>query len=317
VSEPGRAAVRVLVGPTACGKSAVALAAAGKLGAEIISADSMKVYRGMDVGTAKPSTEDRRRVAHHLIDILDASESYDAARFAADCDEAVADITSRGRAVIIEGGTALYLKAWLEGLFEGPERDESIRRRLRAEAEAKGRPHLHRRLAEADPEAAARIHPNDYRRVERALEVFEITGRPISDLQREAASAGGGPQVESRIAGIRLPRERLYAHIDERVDAMMVAGLLEEAKALAARPEPPSKEAASALGYAELFAHIRGEHDLDEAVRLMKRNTRRFARKQETWLRRFESVAWVEPAEGEAVETLAGKVMAAWDASAE
>jgi len=307
--------VRVLIGPTASGKSAVALAAAERLGAEIISADSMKVYRGLDIGTAKPSAAERRRVPHHLIDILDPSESYDAARFAADCDAAMRDIASRGRPVVIEGGTALYLKAWLDGLFEGPERDDEIRRRLRAEADEKGRAYLHRRLAGVDPEAAERIHPNDYRRIERALEVHEITGRPISELQREAAAGRPGPGA--RVAGLRVPRERLYTRIDERADAMMAAGLLEEAKALAAREEPLSKEAASALGYAELFAHLRGEHDLDEAVRLIKRNTRRFARKQMTWFRRFEGVAWVEPAEGEAAEAVAGRVIAAWEGAGE
>jgi len=308
--------VRVLIGPTASGKSAVALAAAESLGAEIISADSMKVYCGLDIGTAKPSPDERRRVPHHLIDILDPSESYDAARFAADCDAAVRAIASRGRPAVIEGGTALYLKAWLEGLFEGPERDDAVRARLRAEADEKGRACLHHRLAGVDPEAAARIHPNDYRRIERALEVFEITGRPISELQRESAAARPGPVHGARVAGVRLPRERLYARIDDRVDAMMAAGLLDEAKTLAARDEPLSKEAASALGYAELFAHLRGEHDLAEAVRLIKRNTRRFARKQMTWFRRFESVAWIEPEEGEAAETVAEKAMAAWEEAA-
>jgi len=299
----------VLVGPTAGGKSVAALAAAEMLGGEIISADSMKVYRGMDVGTAKPTAEERRRVAHHLLDILDPSESYDAARFAADCARAVEETASRGRAPIVEGGSALYLKSWLEGLFEGPARDERIRSRLRAEAGEKGRAHLHRRLAEVDPASAERIHPNDYRRMERALEVYELTGRPMSELHAGAESRVA-PGV--RIAGISVPRERLYARIDRRVDAMMAAGLLDEAKALASRPEGLSKEASSALGYAEVLAHLRGEFDLAEAVRLIKRNTRRLARKQMAWFRRFEGVTWVEPGEDEPAASVAARLVEAW-----
>jgi tRNA dimethylallyltransferase len=299
----------VLVGPTSSGKSAAALAAAELLGGEIISADSMKVYRGMDVGTAKPTAQERRRVAHHLLDILDPSESYDAARFAADCSRAIEEITSRGRAPVVEGGSALYLKAWLEGLFEGPARDERIRSRLRAEAAELGRAHLHRRLAEVDPASAERIHPNDYRRIERALEVYELTGRPMSEMH---AGTESRVALGVRIAGISVPRERLYESIDRRVDSMMAAGLLDETRGLASRPGGLSKEAAGALGYAEILAHVRGEIDLSEAVRLIKRNTRRFARKQMAWFRRFQGVTWVEPEEDEPAASVAARLMEAW-----
>ncbi len=301
----------IIIGPTASGKSSAALAIAENLGAEIVSADSMKVYRGLDIGTAKPSADEMSRVRHHLIDILDPSESYDASRFVEDCDRVISDLASRGVPAVIEGGTALYLKAYLEGLFEGPGRDDDIRARLRAEAETKGLAHLHRRLDGVDPESASRIHPNDLRRIERALEIFEITGRPISELQHESASQRG--HVRATIVGISRPREELYERIDARVDAMMDAGLLEEVLRLAGSGTAISKEAASALGYSELLAHLKGECDLDEAIRLIKRNTRRFSRKQMTWFSRFEGVTWIETGPDEAAASVAERVVRAWN----
>lgn len=287
--------VAVLTGPTACGKSAVGLLLAERTGAEILSVDSMKVYRRMDVGTAKPGPADRARVPHHLIDLREPWEGYTVHEYVRDAEAAARGCLSRGRAVLMEGGTPLYLKAFLEGLFEGPPPDEALRERLRAEARACGLAALHARLERVDPAAAARIHLNDERRVVRALEVFEQTGTPISDLQRQFGTRR--EHVRARVFALDRPRGEIRERIAWRVDRMLERGWLEEARSLLELhegPHPFSKPALGALGYRELWAHLRGEITLDETRRRIARETARFVRKQMTWLRSFGDVAWLD-----------------------
>ncbi len=288
----------ILTGPTGAGKSQLALVLAERLGAEIVSMDSMALYRGMDVGTAKPSPDDRRRVPHHLLDVLDPWESASVAwwlRRTADCRR---DIEGRGRRVLFVGGTPLYLKALLHGLFDGPPADDALRRRLADEAERLGPAALHSRLAEVDPAGAARLHPNDLRRVVRALEVWELTGRPISAWQTQWRAASGGrqppdsatnrgltPPLPARFLYLNPPRQELYARIDARVRRMIADGLVEEVRALRRLPRPLSREAAQAVGYREMFDHLDGRVGLEETIVRIQTRSRNLAKRQLTWFR--------------------------------
>ncbi|HZT79513.1 MAG TPA: tRNA (adenosine(37)-N6)-dimethylallyltransferase MiaA, partial [Gemmataceae bacterium] len=266
------------------GKTALALCLAERLGAEIVSMDSMALYRGMDIGTAKPTAEERRRVPHHLIDVLAPWESASVAwwlQHAADC---CRDIEARGKRVLIVGGTALYLKALLRGLFDGPPADEGLRRRLTEEAGRLGRQALHDRLARVDPATAARLHPNDVRRAVRALEVWELTGRPLSAWQTQWAD-GPGESGRPPPLWLDLPRAELYARIDERVRQMFAAGLVDEVRALRRLPRPLSREAAQALGYKEVFDHLDGRATLEETVARVQTRSRNYAKRQLTWFR--------------------------------
>ena len=278
-----------LVGPTASGKSEVGLCLAEMAGAEIISLDSMTLWREMDIGTAKPTPAERARVRHHLIDVLDPAESFNAARYAELAAAAAGDIQARGRVALFVGGTGLYLRALVAGLFEGPQADWPLRDTLKNFAAEHGTRALHERLRSVDPAAAERIHQNDLRRIVRALEVFEKTGKPITELQQQwRPRADQWPPVIC----LELDRHDLYERIDRRVDAMMAAGFLAEVQRLLQRPRGVGQEAAQALGYKELIAHLRGEIALDDAVELIKRNTRRFAKRQMTWFRSIPQVRW-------------------------
>src|SRR5579875_491565 len=261
----------ILTGPTGSGKSRLALDLAERLDAEIISMDSMALYRRMDIGTAKPTQEDRRRVPHHLLDVLEPWESASVAWWLARARECCRDIVQRGKRPLFVGGTPLYLKALLYGLFEGPPADETIRRRLSVEAAATGAAALHARLAAVDPVSAGRLHPNDVRRVIRALEVWELTGRPISAWQTQwydpvigqrAVAELNMPAVRHRCLCLDLPRSELYARINARVERMIAEGLIEEVRALRQLEHPLSREAAQALGYKEMFAYLEGRADL-------------------------------------------------------
>jgi tRNA dimethylallyltransferase len=298
-----RLEVTILTGPTACGKSAVALRLAELLGAEILSVDSMKVYRRMDIGTAKPSAADRARVPHHLVDLREPWEGYTVHEFVADAEAAARDCASRGRAVLMEGGTPLYLKAFLDGLFEGPPPDEDLRSRLRDEAGEQGLAHLHSRLESVDPKAAARIHVNDERRIIRALEVYEQTGTPISEHQQQFGKRRA--HVHARIFALRRPREELRSRVAKRAGRMLERGWLDEARALLEIHEgehPLSKPALGALGYRELWAHLGGECSLGEARRRIARETVRFVRKQMTWLRSFDDITWLDASDDPAAD---------------
>jgi tRNA dimethylallyltransferase len=274
----------VLTGPTGAGKTELALELARRLEAEIVAMDSMTVYRGMDVGTAKPTPEERRRVPHHLIDVLEPWESANVAwwldRAAACCRE----VAGRGRRVLFVGGTPLYLKALLRGLFDGPPADPELRQRLERAAVQQGRPALHARLAEVDPAAAARLHPNDLRRVVRALEVWELTGRPISAWQTQWPGPGGGATPD-QVLCLGLPRAELYARIDARVRRMFREGLVDEARALRGLSRPVSPQAAQALGYKEVFDFLDSRATLDETIAEVQTRTRNFAKRQLTWFR--------------------------------
>ena len=290
--EPGAVGpCRVLVGPTAVGKTEVALALARGGQTEIVSVDSMQVYRGMDIGTAKPTPRQRAQVPHHMIDVLDPEERCNVARFRRMALSAMRGIRERGRRPLLVGGSAMYLKGLLWGLVSAPPRDPDLRERLRRRCREEGSEVLHRRLQGVDPEAAERIHPNDVQRLVRALEVYELTGSPISEDQDQFE---GQPEIEHTMVGLRRPRAELYRRIDERVDRMMEAGLLEEVRSLRNRLGPHSSQA---LGYKQLARYLDGEVSLEEALRLTKRDTRRFARRQLTWFRHFPELRWL-PAGG-------------------
>lgn len=285
------ARIVVIAGPTASGKTALAVALAERLGGEVVSADSQQLYRGLDVGTAKPTPEERRAVPHHLLDVVEPGEGWDAARFVRAADEAIAGILGRGRVPLVVGGTGLYLRALLHGVVQAPGRDPELRARLEAEAAERGRDAVHARLAAVDPEAAARIRPNDLVRVVRALEIA-ASGRTQSELFREHAFAE--ERYDAVILALDPPREELHRRIDARVEAMFAGGLVEEARALAERfgdRLPPKLP----IGYAEAVAFVRGECGREEAILRVQVETRRYARRQVIWLRKERGVEWVAP----------------------
>jgi tRNA dimethylallyltransferase len=294
--------VITILGCTASGKGALARALASELGGEIISVDSMKVYRGMDIGTAKPSAEQRAAIPHHLIDVADPWESFSAARFVELADRAVTEIHGRERPVIAVGGTVLYFKCFYAGMFVGPSADPVLRAEIRARAEREGLDALHAELARVDPAAAARIHRNDLRRIERALEVYELTGRPISELQQQwDGESIRRPEWDWRLIGLRRDKRAASRRINERVRRMLANGLIEEARGIWSDPRGVSDQARRAVGYAELFAHFAGEMDLEEAIERIKISSRRLAKQQRTWLKRLGGVNWIDAAEDDEV----------------
>ncbi len=302
--------ILVITGQTAGGKERLAVEAAVRLGGEIVSADSMKVYREMDIGTAKPSPEQRRAVPHHLLDVADPGETFSTALWARMAEGAITDIHRRGRVPIVSGGTPLYLKALLEGMFEGPAANAEIRRRLAAEADDAGAPVLHARLAGIDPAAAARIHPNDLRRITRALEVWELTGTPISDLQKQWGRQR--PKWRPLVVAVRRTRQDLTGRIQARVDRMIAAGLVDEVRRLVARPGGLAQGPRQALGYAEVLEMLAGRRSPEGLAAGIVAHTRQFARRQMTWITRFPGVSWLDAAPDASTEDLAAQVVALW-----
>jgi tRNA dimethylallyltransferase len=288
------AAVGFIVGPTGAGKSALALEVAARLGGEIINADSRQFYRAMDIGTAKPTPAERARVRHHLIDIRNPDEPLDAAGFATLARAAIVEIASRGRPALVVGGSGLYLRVLRGGIFRGPGASAPIRRRLAAVAREHGAGFLHRRLSEVDPEAAARISPGDLYRIVRALEVFELSGEPITSHHRRHAFSSR--EFESLTVGLAPERRVLYEAIDRRFDQMMAAGFLDEVRALLAAGYRPERAPLATIGYKQLAAHLAGEIALDQAVALAKRDSRRLAKRQLTWFRRDPEIVWLDAA---------------------
>ena len=283
-----------LTGPTASGKSAAGVEMALRIGAEIVSMDSMALYRHMDIGTAKPSDQERRRVPHHLIDVIDPHEEYSLAQYIEAAHRCVEDITARGKKTLFVGGTPLYLKGLLRGIFQGPAADWAFRRQLQQEAQRQEPLWLHGRLQEIDAAAAARLHPNDTRRLIRALEIFHLTGRPISEFQKQFDISA--PAERCRVFVLDWPRDELRARIDRRVSEMFENGLIGEVRALLADPQPPGKTARQAVGYREVIEHLEGRRTLPEAVDLVQLHTRQLAKRQYTWFRslgecRFVSVS--------------------------
>lgn len=282
----------ILTGPTGSGKSTLALDLAEQIDGEIVAMDSMTLYRGMDIGTAKPTPAERVRVPHHIIDVFDPWETANVAWWLDRAADAVRDIESRGKTALIVGGTPLYLKAMLRGLFDGPPRDAALRARLEAEDPAA----LHARLASIDSATASRLHVHDVRRVVRALEVWELTGRPISEWQMEWRQESEISISRPRVFCIDRPRDELYFRIDRRVLAMLDAGWLDEARRLRELPHPLSREAGAALGYGDLFRYLDGESDWPTIVRSIQQRSRNYAKRQLTWFRHLPEVEFV-PAE--------------------
>lgn len=287
--------VVLLMGPTASGKTGLALALAERLPLEIVSVDSAQVYRGMDIGTAKPPAALRARIPHHLIDILDPAEPYSAARFRDDALRLIAGIRARGRVALLAGGTMLYFRALQAGLSDLPPADAGVRARLAADAALHGWPALHARLARLDPASAARLHPNDAQRIQRALEIVELGGAPVAAQQ--AARAGGGLAAPVIKLAVNPPeRPVLHERIRTRFRQMMEHGFLDEVRALRARGDlTPDLPSMRAVGYRQLWAHLAGECDLATAVEHGVAATRQLAKRQLTWLRAERELQWLDP----------------------
>ena len=306
-----------LAGPTAVGKSEIALLLAEKIGGEIISVDSMQVYRGLDIGTAKPSPAERARVPHHLIDIVDLIESFDAAQFGVRAQAAAAEIRSRGRVPIFCGGTGLYFKAFLEGLGEAPPADE----KLRAELETAPLNELLAELAEKDPVTYEKIDRQNPRRIVRAIEVIRVTGKKFSEQKARwtagetvtvaAEKKSGLDGVSPRLVGLVRETADLRARIDARVEAMFARGLVEETRRLLERGLAQNKTAMQALGYRQVMEHLRGERSLPETIELVKIKTRQFAKRQMTWFRRHGNCEWIELKPGESPQNVAHQILKA------
>ncbi len=292
-AEDGRPRVIVICGPTAAGKTAAGIEVARAVNGEIVGADSMQVYRYMDIGTAKPTAMEQAAVRHHLIDVVDPDEPFDAAAYLTLGRQALTELFRRGKTPVVVGGTGLYIKALLYGLFCSDARDPAVRARLRAEAEAQGAAALHNRLAQCDPQTAGRLHPNDAVRIQRALEVFEVTGRPISALQREHRF--GDTPFHALKMGLSLDRETLYRRIDRRVEAMIATGLEEEVHTLLARGYGPHLKPMQSIGYSHMLAFIAGAVSRADCIRTLQRDTRRFAKRQLTWFRADPDIRWMPP----------------------
>lgn len=283
----------VLVGPTATGKTAAAVELAARIGGEIVNADSMQVYRGMEIGTAKPGPEERARVPFHLLDLVTPDQPFTVADWKERAEDAIAEIVGRGRWPIVCGGTGLYVRALLDDwtLAETPA-DPSLRETLRAELAHSGSEALHAHLAALDPTTAARLHPNDAVRIVRALEVYQLTGKPIAAYQ--AQDRANRPARPAHRIGLTLPRPELYARIEERVEAMLAAGWEDEVRSLLAQGYAPTLGPLRSLGYKEMIAAIHGEIAHMTAIELIKQNTRRFAKRQQTWFRADPCLRWLD-----------------------
>jgi len=280
----------VILGPTASGKSRLAMEIAGALGGEIVSSDSLQVYKHLDIGTAKPSLEERAAVPHHLVDILDPDRDFNAGTFREEASRVIESLAAAGKNIILAGGTYLYVKALLSGLIEDLPADRAIRTALRKERAEHGMAPLYERLLSVDPESASRIHPNDYVRTERALEVYELTGQRMSlflSLHEFAVR-----DYEYLKIGIHVEREELRDRIDERVNGMMSAGFVDEVRGLRNMGYGPELKPMQSIGYKEINAYLDGHLGLERAVELIKRDTKRFAKRQRTWLRADKEILW-------------------------
>ena len=287
----------LILGVTASGKGRLAYNLAESIGAEIISIDSMKVYRRMDIGTAKPPKDARQHIKYHLIDIVEPSDSFSAGAFINAASDVIEQINNRKGKIVAVGGTALYIKSLLYGLFDGAGTDEHIRSELQARAKAEGLAELHRELTKIDPAAAERINLNDAKRIVRAMEVYQLTGKPISSFQKQ----WGQRQTKHDwiIIGLRREKADASSRINKRVKKMISAGLVDEVKSLLDEEKPMSKQARCAIGYAEIIEHLSGQTSLEDAIELIKINSRRLAKSQRTWFKTFQNVHWLDVAEDE------------------
>ncbi len=290
----------LILGVTASGKSRLAFDLAEHLGAEIISIDSMKVYRRMDIGTAKPPKEARQRIKYHLIDVVEPSNSFSVGAFMDAASDAMEQINSLNKKIVAVGGTALYIKSLLYGLFDGAGTDEQIRTELRERAEAEGLAGLHGELTKIDPAAAERINPNDAKRIVRALEVYQLTGKPISSFQKQWEQHQ--MKHDWTIIGLRREKADASSRINRRVNKMVDAGLVDEVKSLMDEEKSLSKQARCAIGYAEIIEHLNGQTSLEDAIESIKINSRRLAKGQRTWFKTFQNVHWLDIANDETPE---------------
>ena len=310
----------LILGVTGSGKGRLAFELAQTIGGEIISIDSMKVYRRMDIGTAKPPIENRQRIKYHLVDVIEPSESFSVGAFLDLTQKAIEEIKSRNKPIVAVGGTAMYIKALLYGMFEGPGTDEQIRSRLRQRAQTEGLDVLYQQLQKIDPVAAQRIHSNDAKRIIRALEVYELTGKPISNFQQQwnhAVQETRNSKSEIRneehpwtIIGLRREKTEESKRINARVKKMLDAGLVDEVRLLLAEEKPLSKQAACAIGYAEIIDHLAGKISLEDAIELIKKNTRYLAKHQRTWFRSFGNANWLDAGPDEPFESVLSRAMA-------
>ena len=297
-----------LLGPTAVGKTEIAIQLAQCLKAEIVSVDSRQIYRQMDIGTAKPTPKEQQAARHHLIDCVDISQPFSVADYQSLADAAIADIQNRGKRVLLVGGAGLYFRAIVDGLFEGPGANPALRKRLEAEAAQNGVDTLHKRLQTCDPESADRIHPNNLVRVIRALEVYELTGTPMSELQQQWHPE---KQRYPFIAfGLTMPRALLYHRIEQRVDVMLANGLIAEVESLLAAGYARDSVALQSFGYRELIAYLDGDCTYVGAISQLKQNTRRFAKRQLTWFRKDTRIEWLDRKSiSDSVGVILGKVL--------
>ena len=283
-------ALLVILGPTAVGKTEVAVDLLSKIKGEIISADSRQIYKEMDIGTAKPSKEIREKIPHHLVDVVFPNEVFNAAEFGLKARAIIKKLQKEDKLPVLVGGSGLYIKAAVDGLFVGPGADWHLRKRLREKADKEGRGALYRELKKVDPEAASHIHPNDERRIVRALEVYELSGEKISAFQRRSSS----PLPNVVMVGLRKGRDSLYRSINKRVDKMIKEGLIEEVRGLLARGYSEELPSMQGLGYRQIIGYLKGKYPKEEAVRLIKRDTRRFARRQLNWFKRDKRITWLD-----------------------
>jgi len=283
----------VICGPTASGKTGFAIQLAIRFAGEIIGADSMQIYRRMDIGTAKPTPEETRTVPHHMVDVVDPDESYDAERFAAAARGVISDLLFRKRLPLVVGGTGLYIKALVHGLFTMPRVDPGIREQLQAEIEKTGATAAFDRLRRVDLISAERIHPNDTHRIIRALEVYDQTGTPLSELQARHRFRDHPYRVLK--IGLHMERERLYARIDRRAEEMLDAGLVDEVLSLLASGYDFGLKPMQSIGYRHVCEHLKGQTTREEMIRTLKRDTRRYAKRQMTWFRADPEIRWIAP----------------------
>ncbi|MBT3278984.1 MAG: tRNA (adenosine(37)-N6)-dimethylallyltransferase MiaA [Phycisphaerales bacterium] len=300
--------VYFILGCTGCGKGALGREIARQTSGSILSVDSMKVYRRMNIGTNKPSAEIRAAIPHYGLDLVEPWETYSVADYVKHAHSAIADIRAAGSVPLLVGGTSLYIKALYDGLFEGPGSDEALRAELAARIATEGAEIVHAELAAVDPASAERIHPNDERRIIRALEVYRLAGKPLSELQTQWEA--NRPKLNAVRIGIRRERELQNRKTNARVKAMLEAGLVDEVRALYDDPQGLSETARLAVGYAELFPYFEGKTTLDKAIERIKINTRQLAKKQRTWHRRWADVQWFDVAEDDTAESVAARVLA-------
>jgi len=298
-------ALLVILGPTGVGKTEAAIDLSKRIKAEIISADSRKIYKGMDIGTAKPSQAIRQRIPHHLIDIFSPEEVFNVADFKQRAEAIIQRLQKKNKLPILVGGSGLYIRAVVDGLFVGPGTDWNLRERLREKERKEGRGALYKELERVDSSAASRLHPHDERRIIRALEVYELSGKPISFYQRQAPSS----LSNTVIIGLTKKRESLYRSINIRVEKMIEEGLIREVKSLLASGYSQYLPSMQGLGYQHIVGYLKGKYSKEEAIRLIKRDTRRFARRQLNWFKKDNRILWLDREEFSSLDELSDRII--------